>query len=94
MRTLTAPKRCKVGIRELYSSSATIAPVGNVFKDATARRGESARSSASPGTAPHADLEISRRHNMAPLWDPWWNPVLDTGVAKESYDFNIIKSTN
>jgi len=26
-------------------------------------------------------LEISRRHNMAPLWDPWWNPVWDAVAA-------------
>ena len=22
-------------------------------------------------------LEIARRHDMTPLWDPWWNPVWD-----------------
>ena len=26
-------------------------------------------------------LEISRRHDMAPLWDPWWNPVWDAVAA-------------
>ena len=26
-------------------------------------------------------LEISRRHDMTPLWDPWWNPVWDAAAA-------------
>jgi len=26
-------------------------------------------------------LEISRRHDMAPLWDPWWDPVWDAVAA-------------
>src|SRR5262249_5040876 len=26
-------------------------------------------------------LEISRRHDMAPLWDPWWTPVWDAVAA-------------
>ena len=26
-------------------------------------------------------LEISRRHDMAPLWDPWWNPVWNAVAA-------------
>jgi len=26
-------------------------------------------------------LEISRRHDMTPLWDPWWNSVWDAAAA-------------
>src|ERR1700719_13296 len=26
-------------------------------------------------------LEIARRHDMTPLWDPWWNPVWDAIAA-------------
>ena len=26
-------------------------------------------------------LEIARRHDMRPLWDPWWNPVWDAIAA-------------
>jgi uncharacterized protein len=26
-------------------------------------------------------LEISRRYDMTPLWDPWWNPVWDAAAA-------------
>src|ERR1041385_8315809 len=26
-------------------------------------------------------LEISRRHDMTPLWDPWWNPVWEAAAA-------------
>jgi len=26
-------------------------------------------------------LEIARRHDMTPLWDPWWNPVWDAAAA-------------
>jgi predicted TIM-barrel fold metal-dependent hydrolase len=26
-------------------------------------------------------LEVARRHDMTPLWDPWWNPVWDAIAA-------------
>jgi len=26
-------------------------------------------------------LEIARKHDMTPLWDPWWNPVWDAAAA-------------
>ena len=29
----------------------------------------------------YCSLEIARRHDMTPLWDPWWNPVWDAAAA-------------
>ena len=26
-------------------------------------------------------LEIARKHDMRPLWDPWWNPMWDAAAA-------------
>jgi hypothetical protein len=65
MRTLTAPERRRVGIREPYFWGATIALPCAGRQERGSSRG----------------LEISRRGDMTPLWDPWWNRMWDVVAA-------------
>src|SRR5438876_4262889 len=80
MRTLTAPKRCRVGIREVHSFSATIALASAIVKveQLHAAVGEIERVARRGGVR---GLEISRRGDMTPLWDPWWNPMWEAVAA-------------